>query len=106
MSAERERTDSRSAGTPAAVESGNGVLITSLAELPERTLLDESALANALRVTKRTVRRMVSRFELPPPIPFAGRSTWQAGRVLAWFEARAERVARDARRISDRLPTA
>lgn len=80
-----------------------GVLITTLAELPERALLDERALAKALGVTKRTVRRMVARFELPPPVAFAGRSTWQVGRVLAWFEARAERASRQAARNASRL---
>src|SRR5262245_3327215 len=106
MSVDNERAGNSFADAPAVAESRDGVLITALAELPERALLDERALASALGVTKRTVRRMVSRFELPPPVSFAGRSTWQAGRVLAWFEARAERAARDARRVADRLPTA
>lgn len=105
MSANNERFDGTSPAGPPVVDHGDGILITVLAEMPERTLLDENALAKALGVTKRTVRRMVARFELPPPVSFAGRSTWQSGRVLAWFEVRAERAARDARRISDRLPT-
>lgn len=80
-----------------------GVLIVGLAELPAQALLDESALARELSVTKRTVRRMVGRFELPPPVSFAGRSMWQAGRVIAWFEERAERVARNAQREARKL---
>lgn len=90
---------------PATRPSGplGGVVVTRLAEVPERTLLDERALAEALGVTKRTVRRMVARYELPPPVRFAGRSTWQAGRVLAWFEVRAERAARVAVRDATRL---
>jgi predicted DNA-binding transcriptional regulator AlpA len=81
----------------------SGVLITTLAELPERALLDERALARALGVTKRTVRRMVARFELPPPVSFAGRAMWQVGRVLAWFESRAERASRQAARNASRM---
>ena len=80
-----------------------GVVILALAELPERAILDEQALADALGITKRTVRRMVSRHELPPSVPFAGRAMWQVRRVLAWFESRAERAARDAERTVRRL---
>ena len=78
-------------------------LIVGLAQLPAKALLDEDALAGVLSVSKRTIRRMVARFELPPPIALAGRSTWIADRVLAHIEARAERAARkaelEARRI-------
>lgn len=80
-----------------------GVVVTTLAELPDRALVDERALSAALCVSKRTVRRMVARHELPPPVRFAGRSTWQVGRVLAWFEARADRLARDAQRAARSL---
>ena len=44
----------------------NGI-IDSLALMPEKTLLDESCLA-ALHVSPRTIRRMVARLELPPPV--------------------------------------
>ena len=84
-------------------EGPGGVVIIKLAQLPERAILDERALAAALGVSKRTVRRMVGRYELPPPISFSGRSAWQVGKVLAWFEARAERAARDAERNARRL---
>lgn len=82
---------------------GTGVVIVGLAELPERAILDERALAAALGVSKRTVRRMVGRFELPPPISFSGRSVWQVGKVLGWFEARAERAARETERLARKL---
>lgn len=78
-------------------------LITGLADLPAKAMLDEDVLAQVLVVSKRTIRRMVARFELPPPIALAGRSTWIADRVLAHIEARAECAARkaelEARRI-------
>jgi len=38
-----------------------------------------------------------------PPVRFAGRSMWQVGKVLAWFEARAERAARDTERAARRF---
>ena len=80
-----------------------GVVITKLAELPEKTILDEAALAAALGVCKRTVRAMVGRYELPPPAPYAGRSCWMAGRILAHFEAQGERVAREAERAAEKF---
>ena len=82
-------------------------ILTDLAQLPEKALLDESALAQALRVTKRTIRRMVARYELPPPVRFGGRSTWLAGGVLGWFEERARKAALAAERRAaacERLP--
>ena len=87
----------------AASETGSGTIITKLAELPGEALLDEEALADTLGVTKRTIRRMVGRYELPPPVSFAGRSMWQVGRVLSWFDTRAERLAREAERGAQRL---
>lgn len=82
-----------------------GRTITALAQMLEKTMLDESALADALKLSKRTVRRMVSRHELPPPFRFAGKSTWLVGKVLAHIEARAERKAQDAERAAKRLET-
>ena len=78
-------------------------VVTALAELPAKTLLDETALAATLGVAKRTIRRMVARFELPPPVPLAGRSTWIADRVVAHIEARAERAARKAEQEARRI---
>jgi len=80
-----------------------GLLIDELARLPERTLLDEKRLAAALGVVPRTLRRMVGRFELPPPVPLAGRSVWFAGRVLAYIEATADRVEREAERRARKI---
>lgn len=80
-----------------------GVVMTELAELPPRTLISEKALANIIGVCQRTVRSMVSRYELPPPVRFAGKATWQAGKVLDHFEARADRAAREAERAARTL---
>jgi len=80
-----------------------GVIITDLASLPEAALLDEEALANMLQVTRRTVRRMVARFELPPPIRLANRSTWRAGTILSWIERRIAAEAEKAARLGAKL---
>lgn len=78
-------------------------LIVALAQLPPQALVSEGALAEALSVTKRTIRRMVRRGELPPPIAFAGRSTWMVCRILKHFEARATRAEQEAEREARRL---
>lgn len=75
---------------------GPGVLVNILAELPEKAILDEARLAHLLHVTPRTIRRMVGRFELPPPVSLGGRSVWMAGRVLGHIDAAAERKQRVA----------
>jgi len=80
-----------------------GIIVTKLAELPEKALLDERALAEVLGVTKRTIRRMVRRHELPPPFRVAGRARWFAGKVLDHFKAEAERRATKARAEAVRL---
>ena len=78
-------------------------IVTALGELPRETLLDEGAMARAFGVSTRTVRRMVARYELPPPIRTAGRSVWMVGRVVAWFEAQAEQAERDAKKATERI---
>ena len=95
-------TEVSPATLPAAQKSA-GRTISSLACLPEKTLLDETALASALCLSKRTIRRMVSRNELPPPFRFAGKSNWMSGKVLAHIEARADRQARDAERAAKKM---
>jgi len=80
-----------------------GLLLDGLAELPARAMLDETRLAQLLRVTPRTIRRMVGRHELPPPVKMAGRAVWFAGRVLAHIEDAADRAAREAKRERERV---
>ena len=85
-------------------ENSNGAgIISALAEYPKETLLDESAMGHAFNVCTRTIRRMVTRHELPPSIPVAGKSMWIVGRVLAWLEACAERAEKDAMEKVERL---
>jgi predicted DNA-binding transcriptional regulator AlpA len=73
-------------------------VIVDLASMPAKAILNEQALARALGVTQRTIRRMVQRNELPPPIPLAGQAVWFAGRVLEHAETRAARAEKDAGR--------
>ncbi|HUS57224.1 MAG TPA: hypothetical protein VM141_01110 [Planctomycetota bacterium] len=81
----------------------DGLVLDTLARLPEKTMLDEAALAKALHVAPRTVRRMVARWQIPPAVTLGGRSVWFAGRVLAHIEAAAERAAKGAERDARRF---
>src|SRR5437868_2579442 len=85
------------------VSSGFGKIVVTLGQLPPKTLLDERAVAEMLSVTMRTIRRMVARNELPPPVMFAGKATWIAGRILEHIEARADRAAQHARKEALRI---
>ncbi|MCK6474048.1 MAG: hypothetical protein L6R28_20190 [Planctomycetes bacterium] len=78
-------------------------VISSLVALPPKALVTEAGLAKAFGVTTRTVRRMVARGELPPPIRLTGKSTWIAERILAHLDARAECAAREADREARRI---
>ncbi|HEY3319903.1 MAG TPA: hypothetical protein VGP72_05440 [Planctomycetota bacterium] len=80
-----------------------GLVVTGLAEMSRHALIDERALALSFAVTPRTIRRMVARHELPPPVRMAGRATWLAGKVIEHIEARAERAARKAEQEAQRL---
>jgi predicted DNA-binding transcriptional regulator AlpA len=79
----------------------SGRVVSAFASLAPETLIDETVVALALRVSKRTVRRMVARYELPPPVRLGGRSMWRVSRIAAWFERRADRLEREARRRSE-----
>lgn len=81
----------------------DGLVIVSLANRPKETYLDTKALAMDLGVTPRTIRRMRDNHHLPPSVKIGRRAMWQVGRVLAHFEARAEREAREAERAEARL---
>lgn len=78
-------------------------VITDLAVLPERSLVGEAWLAKALGVTERTIRNMVTRYELPPPVRLGGRSMWLVGRVLDYIDGTALRMAEEAMREAERI---
>jgi len=80
-----------------------GLCLTILAGLPDMAMLDDKALARALGVCQRTVRRMAARYELPPPVRQAGKSLWIAGKVRAWIMERAEQAERKAHQNINRL---
>jgi predicted DNA-binding transcriptional regulator AlpA len=91
-----------SAATGAETPKAAPGIVIGLAALPDKAVLDVGALAAVLHVAPRTVRRMVYRCELPPPVPLGGRRVWLAGRVLAHLAESAERAEREAERQAAR----
>ena len=85
-----------------------GIIIDDLAKLHDKTILDESKLAGILKITPRTLRRMVRRAEIPPPISLGGRSIWLSDRVLSYLNTAAELAEKEAlnqiKRISKYSP--
>ncbi len=102
QSAEREN-GSEETGQNASRNGLEGMLITELARLSDRTILNVKRLAGILSVTPRTVHRMVRRNELPPSVRFGGNAVWMAGRVLAHIEAAADRAKLEADRQAERI---
>ncbi len=70
-------------------------VLSKLAEYPADALLDQAALAEALGVTKRAVRYLVARNELPPPFALCGKR-WLAGKVREFLNARQDQAIREA----------
>lgn len=89
-------------------EKEKGILVDELAKLHEKTILDEGRLASILKITPRTLRRMVQRAELPPPIFLGGRSVWLSDRILVYLNTAAELAEKEAldqiKRISKYSP--
>ena len=88
-------------GFPASTE-GIGSVMDGLARMETRTMLNETALAHELGVSTRTVRRLVTRNELPPGVKLGARRVWLAGDVLGHVQRRADRAARVAERTARR----
>lgn len=78
-------------------------IVTGLAELPREAILDEPALAKIFGVAPRTIKRMVVRHELPPPILLASKRCWKVGAILDWISASIKRTEKDAQRQVRRL---
>jgi len=90
-------TDAEMAAMESMTTESRGICVD-LATMPEKSIIDEVALARILRVTTRTIRRMVQRHEIPPPVNLAGKSVWFAGNILSHIQTRVDRSAKDAER--------
>lgn len=85
------------------MESHEHKTVTVLAELADDVLLDEDGMANAFHVVTRTIRRMVERYELPPPMRLASKNWWRVGNVRGWLNTRAEKGEKAARSYAEKV---
>jgi hypothetical protein len=60
-------------------------------------------LARVFGVAPRTIKRMVARYELPPPILLASKRCWKVGAILDWIDNTIERNEKDVKRQVQRL---
>jgi predicted DNA-binding transcriptional regulator AlpA len=65
--------------------------------MPAKTIVGVQILMQAFDVSERTIRRMVDRYELPPPFKLAGKSVWIVDRVHSWLNEAAELQEKKAR---------
>jgi predicted DNA-binding transcriptional regulator AlpA len=73
-------------------------ILSEIAAVPEKALLDESALAQMFRVSARTIKRWVQHGDIPPPARIGGRKVWMAGRILTFLEDRLTHAEAEGRR--------
>ncbi len=74
-----------------------------LGEYRDDDLLTKAGMAKIFKCTFRTLQRMVERFEIPPPTPFAGRSIWIVGRLKTWVASAAEAREAEAMKQAKRI---
>ena len=80
-----------------------GSVVDTLARMDGKTMLNQIALANALGVSTRTVRRLVVRNEIPPGVTLGARRVWLVADVLTHIQRRAEKAAKEAERTARRI---
>ena len=83
------------AGTEAETEVELTV-IPDLGALPAGAIVTEAGLAQIFHRCRESIKRSVSRGELPAPARMFGSSCWTAGAIIKHFEKRLDQAARDA----------
>ena len=84
-------------------ETGKSIYITKFGLLPKESFIDIRALCEILNLTDRTIRRMISRYEIPNGIMIGGRQMWHVGKLLGHLEARCDDKINEAQKNRNRL---
>lgn len=82
---------------------GKSIYITKLGLLPKESFIDMKALCEILNLTDRTIRRMISRYEIPNGILIGGRQMWHVGKLLGHLEERCDKKIEEARKNRKRI---
>ena len=88
---EREINMQTNNETKGTVKTSDEHVYEELARMHYNTMLDEEGLAKRLKVSTRTLRRMVQRYELPAGTPLGRKSIWVVGQVLDFLKERMQR---------------
>ena len=78
-------------------------MVKELGELSPGTILEEEAVARIFGRHSVSVKRAVTRGELPPPVRLFGKPSWTAGAILAHLKARLEAAQREVEKEAARL---
>ena len=78
-------------------------VVKELGELPPGAIVTEADLARMFRKHPASIKRAVTRRELPPPVRMFGKPTWTAGAILAHVEKRLEAAMREAEKETARI---
>ena len=84
-------------------ETGKSIYITKFGLLPKESFIDKRALSEILNITDRTIRRMVSRYEIPNGILTGGRQMWHVGKLLEYLEERCDEKIKESQKNRKRL---
>jgi len=84
-------------------DAGKSIYITKLGLLPKNSFIDVRALCEILKLTDRTIRRMISRYQIPSGIMIGGRQMWHVGKLLGHLEERCDEKINEARKNRKRL---
>ena len=83
-------------------DGANGI-IRQLGDLPEGAIINEEALAAMFDRCTTSIKRAVSRGELPPPTRLLGKPVWTAGVIREHLERRLAEAAEEAERQARRF---
>lgn len=78
-------------------------MLISLGRYGNDDYLTKKELCAVFSCGPRTLQRMVDRFEIPPPVWFAGRNTWIVGNLRAWIAEAAKRKEAGALRVAKKM---
>jgi predicted DNA-binding transcriptional regulator AlpA len=97
---ERPETVTDQNGASNDAEDSTCVPLVCLDEIGANTIIDEAHLAQFFGRCRKSIKRSVSRGELPTPVRMFGQDTWLAGSIAAHMKARMESAARDRARLA------
>jgi len=80
-----------------------GIFVYDLGAFDPDTLLDLGGLCGLFRCCSRSIRRMIMKGELPPPVRLGVRQVWQVGRITSWIAARAAVAEKSAARAQAKI---